>query len=262
MTGKRRSFFALLFSRLIHFDTYHTNEFIDADVEKTPQRAEGFIAESEKAWQQYLALPRDAEEDAMAKAVEQQRKLYINDGLLALSKAVRERNAEQIELLSMKKLQSAFGGFNAASDKLDEEQMRGARENYDSSQKLFRNMMLVSIAGGVVGIVLLVLVLVLASAQLLRAILRPLNQALRHFDAMAAGDLSRAVQVESKDEMGRLLQGLSTMQQQLAATVRSVRDGSSAIASASSEIASGNMDLSRRTEQQAAWKRPRPRWRK
>nr|WP_321170353.1 Tar ligand binding domain-containing protein [Pseudoduganella aquatica] len=258
MTGKRRSFFALLFSRLIHFDTYHTNEFIDADVEKTPQRAEGFIAESEKAWQQYLALPRDAEEDAMAKAVEQQRKLYINDGLLALSKAVRERNAEQIELLSMKKLQSAFGGFNAASDKLDEEQMRGARENYDSSQKLFRNMMLVSIAGGVVGIVLLVL----ASAQLLRAILRPLNQALRHFDAMAAGDLSRAVQVESKDEMGRLLQGLSTMQQQLAATVRSVRDGSSAIASASSEIASGNMDLSRRTEQQAAWKRPRPRWRK
>jgi methyl-accepting chemotaxis protein len=58
--------------------------------------------------------------------------------------------------------------------------------------------------------------------------------------------------VGRKDEMGEMMEGLQQMQERLAGTVRSVREGSDAIATASSEIAAGNLDLSRRTEQQAA----------
>ncbi|WP_343650839.1 methyl-accepting chemotaxis protein [Herbaspirillum sp.] len=88
--------------------------------------------------------------------------------------------------------------------------------------------------------------------SLRRAIGEPMQRALRHFDAIASGDLTQPVHVHSKNEMGQLLNGLSRMQESLTRTVRAVRGGSDAIATATREIASGNLDLSSRTEQQAA----------
>jgi methyl-accepting chemotaxis protein len=58
-----------------------------------------------------------------------------------------------------------------------------------------------------------------------------------------------------------LLYSIAAMRDRLAAIVREVRHGTEAVATASDEIASGNLDLSTRTEQQAArWKKPPRRW--
>ena len=68
---------------------------------------------------------------------------------------------------------------------------------------------------------------------------------------IADGELD--VHVEVDDKHGHsLLNAMRKMQQQLATTVREIRDGSLAITGASREIAAGNADLSARTEQQAA----------
>jgi methyl-accepting chemotaxis protein-1 (serine sensor receptor) len=40
-----------------------------ADIDKTLAKADGFVADSNKAWQKYLALPRDAEEDLRATSI-------------------------------------------------------------------------------------------------------------------------------------------------------------------------------------------------
>ena len=218
------------------------------DIEKTLSRGKGFIDESNREWQRYLALPREAEEDALAKTLEAERKRYIDDGLLALSSAVEQKNAERIEELSMKSLTALYGSFNKASEALDQYQMATARHAYEESSKLFSMMMWLSGGAVLVG----VLLAAVSSVLLLRAIMGPLNHALGHFEAMAAGDLSTKVSIDRQDEMGALLQGLANMQRQLAATVRSVRDSSMSIASASGQIAAGNMNLSSRTEQQAS----------
>jgi methyl-accepting chemotaxis protein len=217
------------------------------DIGKTLERAASFMAESDKYWQVYLALPRDAEEDALARDLTAQRKIYVDNGLLALSKAVAGRDAAQIDDLASKKMPSLFGPFNTASEKLDDYQMTGAKANFDGSNRMFSLLLKVAIAGVVIGAVLIAV----SSVTLLRAILNPLEYALDHFDAMAKGDLSRRVVIDRDDEMGRLLRGLEAMQAQLVTTVRNVREGSNSIATASCEIATGNMDLSRRTEQQA-----------
>jgi len=91
-----------------------------------------------------------------------------------------------------------------------------------------------------------------AWVSLRRAIARPLEAALGHFDAIAAGDLRREVVVTSRDEMGQLLEGLARMRTSLLTTVRTVRSGSESIASATQQIAAGNTDLSSRTEEQAS----------
>ncbi|ASU39203.1 chemotaxis protein [Herbaspirillum sp. meg3] len=67
---------------------------------------------------------------------------------------------------------------------------------------------------------------------------------------IAAGDLSCDVQTKPGDNTS-LLFAIKTMRNSLSSIVSQVREGTQTIERASSEIASGNLDLSARTEQQA-----------
>jgi methyl-accepting chemotaxis protein len=88
--------------------------------------------------------------------------------------------------------------------------------------------------------------------SLIRAITRPLHEALRLASAVAQGDLTQRIEVKSRDEFGLLLQVLKDMNASLAGIVTDVRESTDAITTASHEIASGNADLSQRTEEQAS----------
>ena len=84
-----------------------------------------------------------------------------------------------------------------------------------------------------------------------RSITRPVNQALEVANTVAAGDLTSRIEVDTRDEMGQLLQALKTMNENLARTVGVVRTGTDTIAVAAAQVAAGSQDLSSRTEQQA-----------
>ncbi|BBB62007.1 methyl-accepting chemotaxis protein [Undibacterium sp. KW1] len=84
-----------------------------------------------------------------------------------------------------------------------------------------------------------------------RLITRPMKQAVELANKVAGGDLSSDIQVTSTDETGQLLLALKGMNDSLARIVGEVRAGTDTIATASSQIAAGNMDLSSRTEEQA-----------
>ncbi|MFL9960852.1 HAMP domain-containing protein [Paraburkholderia sediminicola] len=88
--------------------------------------------------------------------------------------------------------------------------------------------------------------------MLRRAVMTPLHDALRQFDAIAAGESTTRVPIRSNDEMATLLRGVASMQDKLGASVTTVRAGSHSIASSTQQIAAGNLDLSQRTEEQAA----------
>ncbi|MFL9925622.1 methyl-accepting chemotaxis protein [Herbaspirillum lusitanum] len=84
-----------------------------------------------------------------------------------------------------------------------------------------------------------------------RSIVRPLHVAVEVAARVAQGDLTSHVAPGSHDEIGKLLGALGQMNQQLASIVGKVRSGTDTITAASIEIASGNHDLSGRTEAQA-----------
>ena len=216
-----------------------------ADIGKTIERAEGFEAGREKA-EMRARREQDADEAVLAKTADLKRQAYVA-GLQAMATAVKQHDADAIEAMAMKKLTPLFGDYNNATIKLDELQLKQARDNYEEGKRLGERVM----NGAIAGIVLGALLILGSSVSLMRAIMRPLNQALACFEAMSRGDLSSPVTVERQDEMGRLMQGLADMQRQLAGTVRSVRDSSASIATATGEIAAGNLNLSSRTEQQA-----------
>jgi methyl-accepting chemotaxis protein len=84
-----------------------------------------------------------------------------------------------------------------------------------------------------------------------RGITIPLNEAVGVAQRVADGDLTTKVDIKSTNEIGELMTALKLMNGNLFDIVSQVRSGTDTIAHASGEIASGNMDLSSRTEQQA-----------
>ena len=93
---------------------------------------------------------------------------------------------------------------------------------------------------------------VVCAWRLTRGITVPLSQAVEIAVAVANKDLTSSIEVTSTDETGRLLQALRSMNDGLIGIVNDVRHGTDGIATASGEIAAGNMDLSARTEEQAS----------
>lgn len=106
----------------------------------------------------------------------------------------------------------------------------------------------ISMSVGITTLLLAVVLAVLAT----RSITRPMKEAVRIAKTVAAGDLSSRIAVTRKDETGELLQALQDMNNGLKAVVGHVRNGSDTIATASAQIAGGNLELSARTEQQAS----------
>ncbi|PTT89145.1 methyl-accepting chemotaxis protein, partial [Pelomonas sp. HMWF004] len=85
-----------------------------------------------------------------------------------------------------------------------------------------------------------------------RWVSQPLAALQRAVGAIADGDLSQSVSSNRNDEIGSLIQDTEGMRQRLAATIGTVRNSVDSIGTASTEIASGNLDLSQRTEQTAS----------
>ncbi|WP_175151578.1 methyl-accepting chemotaxis protein [Paraburkholderia ultramafica] len=91
-----------------------------------------------------------------------------------------------------------------------------------------------------------------ACVLITRAVTEPLRLAIGVARTVAQGDLRTRITVDGSDETSKLLSALREMNERLTAIVGRVRDSSTSIAGAARQIAAGNMDLSQRTEQQAA----------
>jgi methyl-accepting chemotaxis protein len=90
------------------------------------------------------------------------------------------------------------------------------------------------------------------SLWLIRSITHPLLHAVGATNRIAALDLTERLQGHDRDETGRLLGALGTMQQSLRTLVVQVKASTESVRTASAEIAQGNHDLSARTESQAS----------
>ncbi len=87
---------------------------------------------------------------------------------------------------------------------------------------------------------------------LMRSVTRPLAEAVAVAERIAEGQLDSPVRLDRRDEFGRLLQAIATMQQRLREMVSGLQDSGRAVDGASAEIGVGSQELSMRTEQAAA----------
>ncbi|WP_249022377.1 MULTISPECIES: methyl-accepting chemotaxis protein [Kluyvera] len=216
-----------------------------ATVAELMQIATKSLAEAEKRWAEYEAMPRDPRQSEAA-ALEIKRNYDIYHGALA----------ELIQLLGAGKINDFFDqptqgyqdGFEKAyvnylqqNDSLYELAVKDSNASYTQAMWILFGVMIAVLA-----------VIITVWLGVRKTLIAPLNRLIDSIRHIAGGDLVKRIDVESDNEMGQLAHSLRHMQGELARTVGEVRQGADAIYSGASEIAMGNNDLSSRTEQQAA----------
>jgi methyl-accepting chemotaxis protein len=153
--------------------------------------------------------------------------------------AVAKMNAECRPLLAA--LLKATAEFIAYEQEQAGERVQAAEQAYGQDR-------LMMLGASVVA----VLAAVLMGWLLSNAVTRPLLRAVHLAEAVASGDLSSEIVVDTFDETGQLLSALKRMNESLVKMVGQVRESADGIATASQQIATGNQDLSSRTERQAS----------
>ena len=229
----------VLYRAILHAGTPEAAQLLD--------RAADLQRASDAAWTRYLALPMESGEKRYADDVAAKRAAYLHDGTGAIVAALRAGRRAEAEAVMDERMQGLYTALDASVDRLTRYQSDGAAATYRAARERYRRFQAWAIGG-----LTATFAIVLASSVLMaRAISRPLERALRHFAAIAGGDLTMPIDVRTDCEMGRLMAGLRRMQEGLRATVRNIRHTSGAVAAAAGEIAAGNEELSVRTEQQA-----------
>ena len=171
--------------------------------------------------------------------------LKEHETVLALSRS--NKNEEARDLIRGRSQQA----FDVACAKLEElvnlnlQAGNKAAEHSSSTHEIARTWIL-SAMGGCFLMGLLISILVA------RVISRPLNNAVQVADRIAEGDLTVRITTEAQDETGRLLTAMQRMVRKLAQVIGEVREGSSALASASAQVSASSQSLSQGTSEQAS----------
>ncbi|WP_227136481.1 methyl-accepting chemotaxis protein [Kosakonia radicincitans] len=104
----------------------------------------------------------------------------------------------------------------------------------------------------VVALVVALLCAFLSRQWLKRTLFRRLEQVKQSFQLIATGNLSEAIDIGAKNEIGEMLIEVEKMRLSLTDTVYGIRNGVKHIYGNAQEIANSNNDLSSRTEEQAS----------
>ena len=229
--------------------SYETLFSIGKDTDGLLAAAHTMLVDSNNDFRTYASGPfASADEQKLAQAVAQARDALVNQAIEPEHKALVDNDFNTFRTIQGETADRYYKVYAKAIDALEHLQVDAQRRGADDIAQRFRIAGLLFAAIGVISIV----VGVVARAMMSAALIKPVKRTISHFQSIAAGDLTISVRTRSRNEMGQLLGALAHMRDGLVDTVSKVRGSTSAIAHGVKEIAAGNLDLSRRTEQQAA----------
>ncbi|MEK6662464.1 MAG: Tar ligand binding domain-containing protein, partial [Pseudomonadota bacterium] len=206
------------------------------------------IEEVGKTWDAYMATTLTPEEKKLADQFAEDRKKFVGTGLKPTVAALREGNIKEANRLVVEVIRPTYKPVGEGIHALKQLQLDVAKQEYAQAQTSYATIRNITISAIIIGIALSIWI----GFILIRAIVRPINEAVAVANAVAAGDLTSKIQVTAKDETGLLMQALKDMNENLVRLVGDVRVSADTITTASKEIAAGNADLSQRTEEQAS----------
>ncbi|MFZ4528641.1 MAG: methyl-accepting chemotaxis protein [Undibacterium curvum] len=216
------------------------------NIEKYKKRFDDYVAELhqyEAAYEKLITVDTDRK---LLQEFKQKWSLYLVEHGKIIDQS--RQNDKDAALAALRGTSSTLNAdILALADKMVKLSVDGGHASYDDSARIYnssRNWILVVLALNVaIGMTL--------AYWIARIVATPLQHAVKLAKTVAAGDLTSRIESHSKDETGQLLDALKEMNASLLTVVSQVRSGTDTIAIASSEIATGNMDLSSRTESQA-----------
>ncbi|WP_028217303.1 methyl-accepting chemotaxis protein [Paraburkholderia oxyphila] len=207
------------------------------------------LAQSNDELEAYSRLhPRDADEQALFETLQKNRQALLDQVFLKAMSQLDHDDAFNFLDTQRAAPPALFVAYQNAIGALETFQVAREKARFDAAAAHFQR-----IVWGMAAVAALAVVLgLIAQRKLAKAIVEPINLAVEHFERIAKGDLTGTVVTSRENEMAWLLNALKQMQSGLIGTVSQVRASTQTIVGDVRVIASGNVDLSARTEQQSA----------
>ena len=172
------------------------------------KQIEGNIAEVSKNWEAYKLTIQGEAQQKLADDYVEARKRYVAGGLLPAKKSLEEGRYEEANLILLQKINPAYVEVAAkindifkAQGELAAQQLLEADERFKSERLWVLLIVLLALAGGVV-----------IAMVIIRSVTRPIDSIIATFQSLANGDFTRNVEISRNDEIGKVLQGLQSMQ--------------------------------------------------
>jgi methyl-accepting chemotaxis protein len=220
----------------------------DHSIERHLDAVDSGIGKISTLWQAYMATYLTEEEKKLADDFGPKYEAYLSEGLKPVLASFRAGGFKEGNSTLLARLNPTFTAAAEAAQKLVQLQLDVAKQEYKQAESRYTNSRNLAIAAIVIGLGLSAWL----GFILIRAITGPLDAAVKLARAVAEGDLTQRIEVHSTNEIGQLMQALKDMNDSLVKVVGQVRSGVDTVATASSQIAAGNLDLSSRTEEQAS----------
>jgi len=209
---------------------------------------ESNTGEIDRIWREYMGTYLTPDEQRLASQFANVRGRFMDEGLKPAVEFLRGGKVAQAQHHLTGVALGLFKPVKESVRSLVDLQIDVARQEYEASNTLYLTMRFV--AG--VGLALGLLLACVMGIGLVRAIVRPLDEAVRVAGAIASGDLTQRIEVTRRDETGRLLAAMKQMSENLSELVSRATEASLSVATGSRQIAGGNANLSQRTEEQAS----------
>ncbi len=204
-------------------------------------------ARMDKAWTNYAATQLTADEKQLVNEAAPLRDRG-NSAVARLRELLRTDDKDGLREFIDSEMSPAIEPMTRLLDRLIKLQMDAARQAYEQADATYRRVVWTN----VIGTTLIVGTFGFICWALIRSISRPLAEAVRIAETVSAGDLTSHIEPSGRDETSHLLVALKCMNDNLVGIVSGVRTSGESVGTATRQIAAGNIDLSSRTEQQAA----------
>ncbi|NVZ71282.1 methyl-accepting chemotaxis protein [Pseudomonas costantinii] len=216
-----------------------------AALEEAKTRVAALVDKVKQAQSAYAALPAGGEEAALYKTFATTLDSYFvaQAEMMSLS---QQNKVEDMRTLINTRIKDGTDLMGEQLNKLiainsaDAEQAgRDAESSYQQA-----------VAGIIIVAVVAALMTVLLAWLLTRSIVTPLQKAVSAAESIAGGNLSKDIEVDGKDEPGRLLGALAAMQANLRQTIQHIAGSATQLASAAEELSAVTEEASKGLQQQ------------
>ena len=206
------------------------------------------IEEINAIWKEFTSGNLNPDEKKMVDDFAETRTRFVKEGLLPASEAILAGKYDEAIVLTLTKINPLFKAADEAAVKLYDNEKKQAKTTQEEALTHYRStLMLVVVA--IVGSILIALFL---GTVIIRSIANAATALITASKAMAEGDLSQRVRLDSKDELGTIGRSFDSMADSFARALAKVAESSSQVSAAARQVQSTAERIATGAEEVAA----------
>ena len=177
-------------------------------IQKNATELDQNIAKITKLWNAYLATYLTPMEKILADNFTENRNRFVRKGLKPAMAALRANDIALANKIRKNDIGPLYRLSNDSIRKLMQLQIDVAKEVYDAAQSRYVKTRNITIGLTLFGIMMALWL----GVTLIRAIVRPLDAAIKHFGRISQGYYNNIIEIERKDEIGKVMTAVKAMQ--------------------------------------------------